>query len=336
MLPFDLTFSGERFTIPSSMNEKANALKPMQGEATVSTVKIYLRAMRIPFLTGSLVPVFLTGAYAFTLNHLHWVPFLITGVGVALLQLAANTTNDYYDAISTDRVNIRFTRFSGGSRVIQEGLVSRKGMLMLSILLFAGAFAAGISLSWNLGPGIFLLGMIGFLGGWLYSFGPTSLMSRGFGEITIFLVFGPLLTWGTFYVMSGELTWHAFTLGIPPGFLIAAVIWINQFPDFEADSATKKQNLVVRLGVRRSRWIYASLMLFPFFTVLFMVVADWFSCLSLVSFLCLPLALKAIFVAWVHFDSHTEIVPAQALTIQTHLVFGLLLSTGLLLSYVLN
>jgi 1,4-dihydroxy-2-naphthoate octaprenyltransferase len=302
----------------------------------MSSVKIYLRAMRLPFLTGSLVPVFLASAYAFTLEHFHWTSFILTGLGVALLQLAANTTNDYYDAAGTDRVNVRFTPFSGGSRVIPEGLVSRKAMLILSIILFAGAFAAGLALCWKLRPGIFLLGMLGFLGGWLYSFRPVSLMSRGFGEITIFLVFGPLLTWGTFYVLSGKLAWQAFVLGIPLGFLIAAVIWINQFPDFEADNATGKRNLVVRLGVRRSRWIYASLMVFPFIAILVMIFSGYLSYFSLVSFLCLPLAIKAVSLAWIHFDSHLQIIPAQALTIQTHLAFGVLLSLGLLLGYALR
>jgi 1,4-dihydroxy-2-naphthoate octaprenyltransferase len=161
-------------------------------------------------------------------------------------------------------------------------------------------------------------------------------MSRGVGEATIFLVFGPILTAGTFYALSGSLAWPAFLLGVPPGFLIAAVIWINQFPDFGADSMTGKRNLVVRLGTKRSRWVYGALMLLPFAVVVYMASRPHFSPFVLLGLLCLPLAIKAVYQAWIHFDSHTQIVPAQALTIQTHLALGLLISLGLVLSHVLQ
>jgi len=300
------------------------------------TVHNYIRAMRLPFLTGSLTTVTLAGAYAYTLDRFLLMPFLLTLLGVGLLHIGANTINDYYDAYGTDRVNVRITPFSGGSRAIQEGLVSSGGMLALSLFLFVGAFGVGIGLALYLDPGILVLGMLGFLGGWLYSFGPVRLMSRGWGELTIFLVFGPLLTWGTFYVLAGELTWQAFVLGVPPGFLIAAVIWINQFPDFEADSRTRKRNLVVRLGTYRSRWIYAALMMLPFLTLILMALTMHFSYFILAGFICLPLPLKAVSVAWVNHDSHREIIPAQALTIQTHLALGLLMSGGLILARLLH
>ena len=77
-------------------------------------------------------------------------------------------------------------------------------------------------------------------------------------------------------------------------------------------------------------------MLLPYVAVLLMVFVGWFTFFALVMFLSLPLALKAISIAWIHFDSSKEIVAAQALTIQTHLVLGLLLAAGLLTGYALN
>ena len=156
-------------------------------------------------------------------------------------------------------------------------------------------------------------------------------MSRGLGEIIIFFAFGPLITWGTYYVMSGRLTDQAFLLGFPLGFLITAIIWINEFPDYQPDKASEKRNLVVRLGLAPSRWIYAVLMLLPFPFLLFLVAFQGLPALLLPAWLALPLAVKGIKICWMHFAEPEKIVPAQALTIQTHLTLGLLMFLGLIL-----
>jgi 1,4-dihydroxy-2-naphthoate octaprenyltransferase len=177
---------------------------------------------------------------------------------------------------------------------------------------------------------------MGFLAGYLYSASPISLMSRGLGEVTIFLAFGPLITWGTYYAMTGLLTLEAFLLGIPLGFLITAVIWINQFPDLEADRDAGKRNCVVRLGRDRSRFIYALLMLGPYAVVLFWVLTQPGSWPYLAAVLTIPIALKAIKILYAHYQTYDEIIPAQALTIQTHLVLGLVLSGALVFQRIIS
>ena len=113
------------------------------------------------------------------------------------------------------------------------------------------------------------------------------------------------------------------------GFLIAAVIWINQFPDYGADKGAGKRNWVVRLGRNRSRWIYYVLMLGPYVVVFYWVLAQKGSWLYLAGLLTLPLALKAMKILHLHYQTYDEIIPAQALTIQTHLALGLVLTAAL-------
>jgi 1,4-dihydroxy-2-naphthoate octaprenyltransferase len=111
--------------------------------------------------------------------------------------------------------------------------------------------------------------------------------------------------------------------------LIAAVVWINQFPDYDADKSARKRNWVVRLGRNRSRWIYDFLMLGPYAVVLYWIVAQKGSWLCLGVLLTMPLALKAMKILHLHYRTYDEIIPAQALTIQTHLALGLVLSVAL-------
>lgn len=292
-------------------------------------MNVYFRAMRLPFLTGSLMPVIVAGALSWLHGSLDAGRLILVLIGVGSLHTASNLINDYYDDPGTDRINLHPTPFSGGSRVIQEDLMDAGTVWALAMGFFILGTAVGVGLALTGRPFVVAVGLMGFLAGYLYSASPISLMSRGLGELTIFLAFGPLITWGTYYVMTGLLTWEAFVLGIPLGFLITAVIWINEFPDFEADRQAGKLNCVVRLGRVRSRHIYSALMLGPYAVILFWVLAGKGSWAYLAVALTLPIALKAIKILNHHYNQYEEIIPAQALTIQTHLVLGVLLSGAL-------
>lgn len=292
-------------------------------------MNIYVKAMRLPFLTGSLIPVILAAALSFQHGSLDVGRLILTLLGVGCLHLGANLINDYYDDPGSDRINLHPTPFSGGSRVIQDKLMDAKTVWGMAMGFFVLGTAAGILLALTGRPFVVVIGLMGFLAGYLYSAAPVSLMSRGLGEITIFLAFGPLITWGTYYVMTGLLTWEAFTLGIPLGFLITAVIWINQFPDYEADRDAGKWNCVVRLGRDRSRYIYSLLMLGPYAVVLLWVLTQSGAWPYLAVILTIPIALKAIKILSAHYQTYDEIIPAQALTIQTHLALGLVFTATL-------
>ena len=157
-------------------------------------------------------------------------------------------------------------------------------------------------------------------------------MSRGIGELVIFWAFGPLISLGAYYVMAGSLSWQAFIIGVPQGFLIMAVIWINQFPDYEADLEAGKRNLVVRFGPKNSRYLYMVMMTAAFIFVILWVAFMGIPYLTMLSFISFPLALKAMRILWKQYLSHEALIPAQALTIQTLLAHGLLLSLGLILN----
>ena len=293
----------------------------------------YIRALRLPFLTGSLLPVLQAAALAYRDGSSNVLHLLLILIGVGALHSAGNLINDYIDTPRSDSLNPNPTPFSGGSRVILENLLSARWVFWTAIACFALAVLIGLYLIANGRPYVALIGLLGLIAGLFYSLNPIQFMSHGMGEITIFLAFGPLITWGTYYVISGHLTGEAFLLGFPLGFLITAIIWINEFPDYQADKAAGKHNLVVRLGLAPSRWIYAVLMLSPFLFLLVLVSAQGLSPMVLAAWLALPLALKGIKICWRHYSEPGKIVPAQALTIQTHMALGLLMVLGLLLSH---
>ncbi len=294
-----------------------------------------IKSMRLPFLTGSLAPTAVAGAYGWSRGVFEWAPFLVAALGVACLQIAANQLNDYYDAPGTDEVNLRVTPFSGGSRVIQEGLLGREAVKAAGLGFVAGAVLAGLTLGFWRTPGLLIVGMLGLAAGWLYSIRPVELMSRGLGELTIFLAFGPLLTLGVDYVLSCELRWASFWLGFPCGFLITAVIWINEFPDFEADRDTGKRNLVVLMGLPWSRVVYIFLMYLPYPVILLLALLPAYSPWLLLTLAAFPLSRKAARMPALTRDDRRGIAEVQALTIRTHLAVGLLMTAGFCLDALL-
>ena len=292
-------------------------------------INSYLKALRAPFLTGSLVPVVIGAALAFKESVFVFSYFLVTLIGVAGLHLGANLINDYYDAGGSDPINLRLTPFSGGSRVIQNGEITRETVLTMALFFFALGGFAGLWIVFKGRPMVLVIGFLGLAAGWIYSAPPLQLMSRGWGEGVIFIAFGPLVTMGTYYVMSGSLSGLAFLLGIPQGFFITGVIWINQFPDYEADRQAGKDNLVVRLGSETSRYFYCAIMLMAYVSIIIMASLRVISPLILISFFSFPLTFKAMQVLWREYLSLEGLIPAQALTIQTLIAHGLLLSLAI-------
>ena len=292
---------------------------------------VYLRASRLPFLTGSLLPVAAATALAYFTDHTwNFLFFGLTVLGVAALHLGANLINDYYDSFGSDPLNRNFTPFSGGSRVIQNREMSPGQVRTLAYLLLALGVACGLSLIFLGRPWVALVGLLGLAAALFYSASPLQLMSGGLGELIIFLAFGPLLTWGAYYVQTGKFSLVGAAVSLPLAFLITAIIWINEFPDLEADLAAGKRHLVARLGLKASRWVYAGLMLAPFVSLFFLMEIFHLPDLIVAALLPLPLAVRAIRLAWRTPPTDPEFVTAQALTIQTHFLTGLTLTLALL------
>jgi 1,4-dihydroxy-2-naphthoate polyprenyltransferase len=292
---------------------------------------VYMRAARLPFLTGSLFPVAVAAALAYLHDHaFDLLRFSLTALGVAALQCGANLINDYYDSFGSDPLNRNVTPFSGGSRVIQNRQMSPGAVKNLAYVLFVVGIGCGLILIYLGRPWVAVIGLMGLAAAWLYSASPLQLMSVGLGEGLIFLAFGPLLSWGAYYVQTGKLSLLGMVVSLPLAFLITAIIWINEFPDLEADIAAAKHHLVARLGLKLSRWVYAGLMLAPFVSLFVLMEVFRLPDLIVAGLVTLPLAWRAVRLAFRTEHTDPAFAAAQALTIQTHFCMGLTLTLALL------
>lgn len=296
-------------------------------------VKIWLTEIRAPFFTATVVPILLGAVIAWARTGIfHWGYFLCTMAGGLLLHTGANVANDYYDHLSgTDDLNVEFVRpFTGGSRMIQEGLLTSRAVLSGALTALALAAIIGLYLTYVRGPLIIILGIIGIFSGFFYTAPPVNLASRGIGEFFIGLNFGVLMTLGAYYVQTGFLAWEPAVASVPVGLLITAILYINEFQDAPADGSAGKAHLVVRLGRKKAVQGYILLLAFTYLSILLAAIFGVTSPFTLIALGTLPVALRAIAVARAHYDEYLKLVPANAATVFIHLLTGLLLSAAYL------
>ena len=289
--------------------------------------------MRLPFLSATFVPIFAGAAVASMLGFsISWGWLGLTLLGGSLLHIGTNTSNDYFDHKSgTDELNYNYSNvgLNGGSRSIQMGLITPKGMLKVAIITFALSAIVGIPLIQKAGMSILWLGLIGFLSGLFYTAPPFRFSSRsGLGELIIGLNFGPLMVAGSALVQTGILLPEAFFVGIPIGLLVAAIVYVNEFPDHNSDKATGKNTLIVVFGPEKARAGYVALVLSAFLSIIILAINGTIPILALTSLLAAYFGIRAIQTLYKYYNNRL-LQPANWGTIIMHNVAGALLCIGM-------
>ena len=241
-----------------------------------------------------------------------------------------NVINDYHDALSgSDAANAeRVYPFTGGSRFIQNGVMSAAETARFGYLLLAAVIPPGLWLAWQSGAGLLAIGASGLIIGWAYSAPPLRLMSRGLGELAI--VAGWLLVvLGSDYAQRGGFDRLPAIAGLSYAVVVATLLFINQFPDRASDEATGKRTLVVRLGVEDARWGYLLLTLVAGMWLVLQIGRYALPQACGAALLSLIISFRAARMLLEHGAHPTELGPAIKLTIAAVHVHGLLLAATL-------
>lgn len=295
----------------------------------------YFLATRPPFLAASAVPVLIGVALArYSGIHIDTVLALLTLLGAVVIHAGVNVLNDYYDALNgTDDLNHeRLFPFTGGSRFIQNGVLTKRETARFGFALLGGGALLGLWLLLHSGSGLLAIGLLGLFIGWAYSAPPFALNSRGLGEVSIALGFGLLIINGADYVQRHEFAALPLLASLPYALLATALLYINQFPDRTADATAGKRHWVVRLGVARARWGYLLLVATAYAALLGLVLAQRLPPWSLLGLLPLPLSVLATRTLLRHAQETPLLVPAIVQTIRALLLHGVLLALGLWLA----
>lgn len=287
-----------------------------------------LRTTRLPFLTATIVPVILGILIAAHHGAFDPLTALLTVIGAAFVQLAINVSNDVFDtAQGADDANVTPTQFSGGSRVIQYGLVSFRQMATLAFTFYAAAAVIGLVLL-AIQPSIelLLIGVVGFIVGLGYTAPPLKLVYRGLGEIAVALGFGPLMLLGAYVVQTGgALSWDAFIASLPVALLVALILYVNEIPDRRGDAHAGKRTLPVRWSSHAVVLGYRVTVVAAYALVIVGVVAGWLPLPALAVLLTVPLARQVGNGLLPNYDNPYGLMAVMGVNIKLHLYVGLLL-----------
>lgn len=292
-------------------------------------VKNIIRALRLPFIAASALP-FIFGSLIKRQNF-NILTFLLGLIAVIATHLSANLINDYADSKSrADWQDKNFYKFFGGSKLIQENIFSEKFYLKAAIFFAVISGLAVIMLCAILNNlkifGLYLA--ILFLG-WSYSEKPLRFSYHRCGEIIIFILFGPALVMGGYFIQTKIFPdFESLLLSFPFGFLITAVLFANEVPDFLDDTKVGKFTWVSLTG-QKAFILYSLLMFLAFFTIGLGVIFKYLNPIAVFSFVFILLAIRAAKILKGCFGDKIKLIESSRLTItvQTFVSIILILQT---------
>jgi len=271
------------------MNTAQTSIEPSR-ERLANPFILYLLATRPAFLTITLAGCLLGFATAVSVGAaFDWARTLVTLVLALLAHAGINVLNDYCDHLNgTDARNTqRIYPFTGGSRFIQNDVLTPRQVLTFAAALFVATIAGGLWLLSVAGGGLFWIGLAGLAIGWAYSAPPLQLNSRGVGELCVATGF-LLVVAGADYAQRSAFVPLPWLAGVPYALLVANILYINQFPDREADRASGKLHWVARLQPETAAWGYGLILLLAALSLLGGILLG-----------LLPLAAAGALVAWI-------------------------------------
>ncbi|MBI4233730.1 MAG: 1,4-dihydroxy-2-naphthoate octaprenyltransferase [Chloroflexi bacterium] len=292
--------------------------------------QVWLRAIRLWSLPASIVPVLVGTALAFAQDQVDYLLFALTLLGSVLVQVGTNLVDEYADHVS------------GGSRgkvlapykVIALGLLSPGAVRLGVMVSFSLATLIGLYIVWVAGWPILVVCLASLAVAYFYSAGPKPLGNLGLGEPVVFLFMGPVMVMAAYYVQARGVIWEAFLLSLPVGFLVTAILVVNDLRDREEDAAAGKVTPVTLLGKPFAGTLFRLLVAGAFLSVALLIALDRGALPTLAVLLALPKAL-----ATARLVTPGQERPRLTLALQhaagLHFQFGLLLAAGLVASALL-
>jgi 1,4-dihydroxy-2-naphthoate octaprenyltransferase len=287
--------------------------------------KIWLLAARPRTLPAAAAPVIVGSAVAYWEGGFVFWPALAALLAALLLQIGANLANDVFDyhrgADTSERL--------GPLRVTQAGLLRPDQVLAGMWVTFTLAALLGMYLFWAAGWPVLIIGLLAIAAAIAYTGGPFPLGYYGLGDLAVFIFFGFAAVCGTVFVQTGQVSSLAWWAALPMGFLITAILVVNNLRDIDTDRKAGKHTLAVRFGAQAARWEYAICLAGAYLVAPVMVFNQIAPSWILLALLSLPLALS--FARRVWRLSGRQLNPALGGTGQLTLIYSLLFALGLLL-----
>jgi 1,4-dihydroxy-2-naphthoate octaprenyltransferase len=291
---------------------------------------VWVRELRAPFLLlpAIFVPVGL--AIAWSQGHFNPLYAVLTIAGVVCLHASVNVLNDYFDFRSGIDLATTPTPFSGGSTILPSKLMSPSSVLGMGVSFLGVGVLIGTYFIYLFSFDPLLIAIVAVAALSVVSY--SSVTSKvGIGELITGLNFGPLLVLGAYYVQTRTVALEPIIIGLPLGILTAGILYVNEFPDTDADKSKGRNQLVARWGKATAAARFKVLMAAAYLVPVVAVLAGAISPAALSILVTLPRARTTVKLVSQNYDKVMELIPGMASMVMTTLFSGVALLAGYLL-----
>lgn len=296
------------------------------------SLKAWLILPRFQFLPLTVIMVSLGTAIGAYEGHFHLGHFLLAMFGSILVHMTVNVINDYHDYVDGIDLNTERTPFSGGSGVLPLNLLKPKQAFWFGTICLLAAMAIGFYFvmvkGWLLLPLLLLAGFCAY-------FYNVYLSKWLMGEIFAGLCFGPLLVLGSYYVQTGRYSWETFVASLAPGILTSNLLFLNEFPDWEADRVGGRRHFVISLGKKDASYLFVALLTASYLCIIAGVLTKMMPAVALIGLGTIGFGWKAAKGAMKYYDNTEKLVPVLGANVITILGTQALLAVGYVIAILL-
>jgi 1,4-dihydroxy-2-naphthoate octaprenyltransferase len=296
-------------------------------------IGIWIQAFRLHYVPTSILPALLGSIVAWSRFHeFNFWYFSLVIIAVTLHHIGLNMVDDVFDyihAVDSSHGEER-NPYTGGSGVLTNKLIPLNHMITAVIICYLIALVIAIYFTIELGWTIFIFVFIGAFSSIFYTMPPIRYGYRGFGELSMFINFGPVISLGAFYVQTKSIALEPFIISLVPGFLMWSMIVINEIPDYDEDRVSGKFNLVVRVGRKKGVLLYAAGLICAYSTILLCACFKLTSLGVVLGLLTAPIAYSSYRILKDNYMDKIKMTPANLATIKVHVLTMICLIIGYL------
>jgi len=251
----------------------------------MNKLKTIFVAIRPFAFTASFLPVTVGALLAEKFNFSLYIISLLAAI---LIQAGVNTTNDYFDY----KKGVDNKDSLGSSGLLINGKVKPSEIMTISIICYILAALLGLYLVYKVGTGIIWYGLVGIIFGYLYTGKPLQLKYKALGMFQVFVLMGPLMVLGSYYVQTQQFSYKALLLSIPVGLMTDLILHANDIRDTQFDSKAGIKTLSIVLGDKKAADLYFILTVIIYISFVVLYLIKVFNAFIFMSFLVLTLYFK--------------------------------------------
>jgi len=294
-------------------------------EIRPGSLKAWLLLPRFHFIPLTVILVSLGTAIAAYEGSFHLGHFFLAMVGSILVHMTVNVINDYHDYVSKIDFNTQRTPFSGGSGVLTSNLLRPKQAFWFATISLLVAMGIGAYFVLTMGWILFPLLLVAGFSSYFYN---VYLSKWMVGELFAGLNLGPLIVLGSYFVQTGRYSWEPLVASLAPGILTSNLLFLNEFPDREADEKGGRRHLVIAMGKKDSRFVFIGLLLASYLCIIAGVLTGMMPVVTLIGLATVVFGWKAAKGALRHYNDTNQLVPVLGANVITILGTQALLAVG--------